>query len=253
MFTEPPRNSPELLRPFRDVSALNVLAVLHDETLDFLLKLSSLLHRKRNLTLPLAGPYQRSIKCLRRNVSGQKRNGIEARQPGRSYGRAKVLVIRFLNRSAACDDHVRLPRTNLSHTPADQTKRITNPPDRVMNLARAVNRNDYLIEQPRNFFRTFDQQQPCRQKGKTNVLLTKKPAKSVKIVVQQRLTAGQHHLPHPELAQRYSMAIQIGHSHLLVRLTLPDITHDTAAVAVSVDIQNENRYLRQSGGLQPGR
>src|ERR1700722_20965978 len=146
MFTEPPGNSPELFRPFRNISALNVLTVLNDETLDFLLELAGLVQRKRNLTLPLSGPYQRSIKRFRRNVSGQKRNGIESCQPGRCHSRAKVLVISLLKRSAARNYHVRLPRTNLSHTPADQSKRSTNTPDRVMDLARSVNRNDHLIK-----------------------------------------------------------------------------------------------------------
>src|ERR1700678_3065066 len=183
MLTEPPGNSSKLLRPFRDISASDILSMLNNETLDFLLKLAGLFHRKRNLTLSLSRPHQRSIKCFRCDVSRQKRNGIEAHQLGRRHGSAKVLVIRFLNRSAARNYHVGLPPPDLSHAAADQIKRPTNATDRIVNLAGSVNGNDHLIEEPRNLIRAFDQQQPCRQKGKANVLLTKKLTKSVKIVV----------------------------------------------------------------------
>jgi hypothetical protein len=49
------------------------------------------------------------------------------------------------------------------------------------------------------------------------------------------------------------MAVKVGNAHLVVRRALPDIAHNTTAVAVAMYIQDENRHARESGSLQPGR
>lgn len=42
------------------------------------------------------------------------------------------------------------------------------------------------------------------------------------------------------------MSIQIGYPDLLTDLPLPDVTHDTAAVAMVVDIQDQNGHGGQA-------
>jgi hypothetical protein len=41
------------------------------------------------------------------------------------------------------------------------------------------------------------------------------------------------------------MALQVGDPSLLMSLPFPDIAHDTAAIAVAMDIQYENWHGRQ--------
>lgn len=56
--------------------------------------------------------------------------------------------------------------------------------------------------------------------------------------MQQRFASGENDLPNAKIAQRRTMTIQIGHTNLLVGFPLPDVTHDAAAIAVAVNIQD---------------
>ena len=118
-----------------------------------------------------------------------------------------------------------------------------------MDFLRSIDRDDHLIEESGDLVRALDQQKAGRQERETDLLLQKKLAERGQIAVQQRFAAGQDHLADTEIAQRRAMAIQVGDSDLLMRFPLPDVTHDAAAVAVGVDIQNQDRHGCQ---LRPG-
>jgi hypothetical protein len=118
-----------------------------------------------------------------------------------------------------------------------------------VNFLRTIDRDDHLVEEGGDLAGALKQQQAGRQQRETNLLLQKKLAERGQIAVQQRFAAGQDDLAHTEIAQRRAMAIQIGDSDLLMRFPLPNVTHDAAAVAVGVDIQNQDRHGCQ---LRPG-
>ncbi len=88
---------------------------------------------------------------------------------------------------------------------------------------------------------------PVVNKREAYLLFAEKLAKRAQIAVQQRFAARQHDLPDTQIAQRRAMTLQVGDPHLFVRLPLPDVAHDTAAVAVAVDVQNQDRHGRQHG------
>ena len=63
--------------------------------------------------------------------------------------------------------------------------------------------------------------------------------------MQQGLAAGKNDLANPEIAKRRTMTIQIGDADLLVGFPLPDVTHNAAAITVTMNIQDENWHRRQ--------
>jgi hypothetical protein len=66
----------------------------------------------------------------------------------------------------------------------------------------------------------------------------KKVADGAEVAVQQRLAPGKNDLANTEIAQRRTMTIQIRDPDLLVGFPLPDVTHDAAAIAAAVNIQD---------------
>jgi hypothetical protein len=74
-----------------------------------------------------------------------------------------------------------------------------------------------------------------------NILFAKEVAESRKVIMQQRFAARENDLANSEVFERSAMTLQILRSKLIVVFTLPDIAHDTAAVAPAVHVQNENR------------
>jgi hypothetical protein len=156
-----------------------------------------------------------------------------------------MTVIGFLDGHATGYLHLWLLRANCRNPLGDYIECAIHPPDSIVYLQRTINGDDYVIEQGCDIVGALKQQQACGQQGKANILLTKEVAEGSEVAVQQGLAAGKNNLAHPKLAERRTMTIQIGDADLLVGFPLPDVTHNASAIAVAMNIQDENWHRRQ--------
>ena len=162
MLAEPAGNPPQLCCPFRNVSAADIVAMLHNQLLNFILKPGNFFLRQRNLTLSLSWPNQRPIECFRSKIGGEKRDGSKPDRFRRLYRSAKMAMIGFLHRHAAGNHQLRLAAEDSRNPLAITSNAPVDSPDAVMHLSRSVNRYDNLIEQRGDLIRTLEQQQSCR-------------------------------------------------------------------------------------------
>ena len=74
-----------------------------------------------------------------------------------------------------------------------------NAADGIVDIRRAIEGHDDVVEAAGNLFGAFVQQKPRRQKGEVNILLAKKATESCEIVVQQRFAACKNDLTNTKL------------------------------------------------------
>jgi hypothetical protein len=117
--------------------------------------------------------------------------------------------------------------------------------DGVVNLRRAIEGNDDVVEEDSDLFCTFVEEKTCRQEGEVNLPVAKEVAKSGKIVVKQRFAACENDPSDAQIFERCTVTLQILRAHLVAGFALPDVAHDTAAVAATVGVQDENGQSRE--------
>jgi hypothetical protein len=159
MFVEASRDTPKLLFRFHDVFAANIVGMLHNELLDFVVKLGNFPHAQGNLALSVSRPHQGSVESFRRQVSRKKGDRIKAEPSGRSCSCTKVAVIEFLDRGAAGYLHIRLLLMNRRDASGDYIECSMDAPDSIVDLPRPVDRDDHIIEQGGDIVCALEQQQ----------------------------------------------------------------------------------------------
>jgi hypothetical protein len=117
--------------------------------------------------------------------------------------------------------------------------------DAVVNFRRTIEGDDDVVEKGGDLLCQFVQEKPCGQEREVNLSFAEKIAQSGKIVVQQRLAACKNDLTNAKVFERSAMTLQILGAHLLTGFAFPDIAHETAAVAATVGIQDENGKFRE--------
>ena len=231
-------DAPELVGRLGYKSVSYIVGMFHNEPFDLIVEGGSFRFGQSNLVLSLSGPHQGPIERLRCQVGREKRDGVKSQRFGYLYSSKKMAMIGFLHRGAAGDADTGPVRLDGRNASSDDIKCSLDASDTIVNLFRTVNRDDYVIEERGDLLGAFGQQQAGGQQGETNLLLTKEVAESAQIAVQQGFAAGQDYLADPEIAERRAMAVKIGDFDLLMRLPLPNVTHDAPAVAVGVDIED---------------
>jgi hypothetical protein len=116
--------------------------------------------------------------------------------------------------------------------------------DGVVNLRRAIEGDDDVVEEGGDLFCTFVQEKTCGQEGEMNLSLAKEVAESGEIVVQQWFAACKNDLSNAKVFDRCTVMFEILGAHLVVGVALPDVAHDTAAVAATVGVQDEDWQSR---------
>jgi hypothetical protein len=249
MLAEAASDASELRRRLRYESVSYIVGMFHDEPFDVIVEGGYFTCGQSNLALSLSGPHQGPIESFRCQVRCEKRDGIKSQRSGRRHRGTKITMIGLLHRSAATNSDIRPLRPNRRNALTDQIERSLDPPDSIVDFLRTIDRDNHVVEECGDLAGALEQQQSGRQQRETNILLQEKFAERGKIAVQQRFAPGQDYLADTKIAQRCAMPIQVGDSDLLMRFPLPDVTHDAAAVAVGVDIQNQDRHGCQ---LRPG-
>jgi hypothetical protein len=152
-----------------------------------------------------------------------------------------MTMIGLLYRGATGDGHGRFVVTKGDNAFVDEIVGTTHATDGVVNLRRAIDGDDDVIEEGSDFLCAFVQEETCGQESELNLPIAKEVAKSRKIVVQQRFAAREDNLSDAKSLYRVMVTFQIPRSHLFVGFALPDVAHDTAAVASTVSVEDEDR------------
>jgi hypothetical protein len=153
-------------------------------------------------------------------------------------------VIGLLDGSAAGDRKGRVVPSDGDDAIADEVVGSTDPTDGIVNLLWAVDGDNDLVEEGGDLVCTFLQKQTCGQESEVDVLFAEEIAEGGEIVVQQWFAASENHLTNIKASEGCAMTLKILRSNLVVGVALPDVAHDTATVAATVGVENENR---QSG------
>lgn len=147
MFLEASWNASKLLFRLRYVFVPNIVRMLHDELLDFVLESVNFSHRQRNLSLSVSRPHQRSVEGFRCQVGREKGDRIKTGPSSCSCSCTKVAVIKFLDRGAAGYLYVRLLLMNRRDPSGDYIECSMDPPDSIVDFPGTVDRDDHIIEE----------------------------------------------------------------------------------------------------------
>ncbi len=79
-----------------------------------------------------------------------------------------------------------------------------------------------------------------------NLPVAKEVAEGGEIVVEQRFAAGENNLSDAKSFYRATVAFEILCAQLLVGFAFPDVAHDTAAVASTVGVEDEDGQAREA-------
>ncbi len=159
MLAEPAWEPSKLFCPLHDVFAANIIGMFHNELLNFVLKFDNFSQGQRDLALSLPWPHQGSIEGFRGQVCREKGYRCKPEHFCCRHRGAKMTMIGFLHRGAACDPHLWF-LLKIAATPCVITsKRSMDAPDTVMDLTGTVDRYDHVIEEGRDIIRAFEQQQ----------------------------------------------------------------------------------------------
>ena len=149
-----------------------------------------------------------------------------------------MTVIGFLYRSATADRHGGEVLTDGEDTFAEEIVGSVHSANGVVNLWRAIERDDDVVEESSYFFCTFVEQETCSQECEANLPVTKKVAERGEVVMQQWFAACENNMLNAKSLQRIVMTFQILRAYLLAGFALPDVAHDAAAVASAVSVQD---------------
>jgi hypothetical protein len=159
MLAETAPNPAQLCRPLRNVSATDIIAMLDNQRLNFILESAGFLLRQRDLALSIPRPNQSSIECFRSKIRGEQGNRRKPNRFRRPDRGPKMTMIGFLHRHAAGNRKIRPSLKDRRNSLRNQIETPVDPPDTVMHLARAVHRYDDVIKERGDFVRTLEQQQ----------------------------------------------------------------------------------------------
>jgi hypothetical protein len=238
MLAEAAMDAPELVGRLGYEPVSYIVGMFHNEPFDLVVQVGSFTFGQCNLVLSLSRPHQGPVERFRCQVGREKRDGVKLQRFGCLYSGKKMAMIGFLHRCAAGYAEIRPVRLDGLNASSDDIKCSLDAPDTIVNLFGTVYRDDDVIKERGDLLGAFGEEQAGGQQGETNFLLTKEIAECAEIAVQQWFAAGQHYLADPEIAERRAMAVQVLDFDLLMRLPLPNVTHDAPAVAVGVDIQD---------------
>ncbi|MEZ5287290.1 MAG: hypothetical protein R2712_21300 [Vicinamibacterales bacterium] len=110
-----------------------------------------------------------------------------------------------------------------------------------MHVRWAVHRHDHLFDAPRDIGRVHIEQQAGGDERQPHTALSQSIAQPPQVLVQQRLTTGQHHALDAQVPDRVHVWRQVGirHRHAAT-VRLPDVTHHASAIAARVHVEGED-------------
>lgn len=152
-----------------------------------------------------------------------------------------MTAVGFLYGRTARDRNGRVVVTDSEDALVDEIVRSVYAPNGVVNLGRAVQGDDDVVEEHGDILGMFVQEKAGGEQGQMNLSFAKKVAESGEVVMHQGFATGQNDLTNSEAFKGCAVTLQILRAHLIVGFALPDVAHDTAAVAAAVNVEDQDR------------
>jgi len=194
MLAKAADNLPKFDGWFDDVLVIDAGFVFENQLFDLFLERSYLLEVQADFALPLAGPYEWAVEGFRGKVGGKEGYGVETERPCGIDCLAKMTVIGFLDGCAASDWKGGVVVTDGDGAFVDEIVGSAYAADGVVNLRRAIEGDDDVVEEICDFFRAFVQEKTCGQECEMNLPVAKEVAERGELVVEQRFAAGENDL-----------------------------------------------------------
>jgi hypothetical protein len=110
----------------------------------------------------------------------------------------------------------------------------------IVDLGRAVEGDDDVVEEGGDFFCTLMQEKTGSEQREMNLPIPKKVTESGEIVMHQGFPTGKNDLANTEDFEGCAVALQILRAHLVVGFALPYVAHNTAAIAAAVNVEDQD-------------
>jgi hypothetical protein len=115
------------------------------------------------------------------------------------------------------------------------------PPNLIVNLGRAIHRDDDVIHRLCYRRALRFQEQTGGEQGEPHAESSKQAAERGKISVHLRFAPGKHNPPDLQSSQGLDVSLKVLDGNLPDLTDPPDVTHHAAAIATIVREQNEDR------------
>jgi hypothetical protein len=245
MLAKAAGNSSKLAGRFDDVLVIDACSILENQLFDFFFESARFFEVQAYFASLFARPYERTVKRFGGKVGCEEGDGIETECSCGIDCLAQMTVIGFLDGRATGDRHGRVVVADRADTHVDEIVGSAHASNGVVNLRRAIERDDDVVEEEGDLFCSLVQQKTCGEEREMNLPVAKKIAESGEIIVKQRFAACKNDLSNTKVFERYAVMFQILRTHLVSGFALPDVAHDTAAVASTVGVQDEDRQSRK--------
>jgi hypothetical protein len=179
---------------FDDVLVTDAGFVLEDELFDLFFECVYLFEVQAYFALLFARPEERAVECFRGKVGCEEGDGVETERSCSIDCLAEMTVICLLYGGATGDRHGRVVVADGDDTLVDQIVGSVHTADGVVNLWRAIQGDDDVIEEGGDLFCAFVQEETCSEKCEMNLSITKKVAEGGEVIMQQRLAACENNL-----------------------------------------------------------
>jgi hypothetical protein len=245
MLAKAAGNLPKFSGRFDDVLVIHGGFILENQLFDLFFESARFFEVQAYFALLLARPYERTVKRFRGKVGCEEGDGIEAECSCGIDCLAQMTVVGFLDGRATGDRHGRVVVADGADTFVDEIVGSAHASNGVVNLRRAIERDDDVVEEGGDLLCSLVQEKTCGEEREMNLPVAQKIAESGEIIVKQRFAACKHDLSNAKIFERCAVMFQILRTHLVVGFALPNVAHDTAAVASTVGVQDEDGQGRE--------
>src|SRR5580698_8144411 len=122
----------------------------------------------------------------------------------------------------------------------DEGEGAVDAADSIVNLRRAVEGDDDVVETCGYVCCTLLQQQAGGQQGETDIFVAQPSAEQRQLWVQERFTAGKHQPADSQFFDGSDVWLQVVHAEGFAFASFPDVTHDAAAIAGGVRVDHQD-------------
>ena len=174
MLAKAAGDSSKLTGRFGDVFVIDGGSILENQLFDLFFECAYLFEVQTYFALPFARPYEWAIKRLRGKVGCEKRDGVETERPCCIDCLAQMAMIGLLDGRATGDRRGWVVVTDGGDTFVDKIAGSAYATDGVVNLRRAIERDDDVVEEGGDLFCSFVQEKTCGEEREVNLPNTKK-------------------------------------------------------------------------------
>lgn len=155
-------NFPKFSGWFDDVFVIDAGFVLENQPFDLFFECSYLFEIQTYFALFFTRPNEWAVERFRGKVGCEEGDGVKAEGPCCIDCLTQITVVGLLDGRAASDRHARVVVADGADTFMDKVVRSAYAADRVVNLRRAIEGDDDIVEEGGNLFCALVQEKACR-------------------------------------------------------------------------------------------